>query len=72
MTTPRCPACGHERLLGPYEINNADLNAHAPEVRQGFLGKPLLVKPTHARVCASCGQFSVYVDEATLKLLRGG
>jgi hypothetical protein len=72
MTTPRCAACGHERLLGPYEINNADLNFYAPEVRQGFFAKPLLVQPTRARVCAGCGHFSVYLDEATLALLRGG
>lgn len=72
MSTPRCAACGHDRLLGPYAMNNVELNFFAPEVRQGFLNKPLLVQPALARVCAGCGHLSVYVDDATLKLLRGG
>jgi len=72
MSPLRCPACGYERLLGPYKINNAELNCLAPEVRQGIFGNPLLVLPATARVCAGCGHFSVYVDDATLALLRGG
>jgi hypothetical protein len=58
-------------LLGPYEINNAELTCVAPEVRQGFLGKPLLVQPAYARICGGCGHFSVYVDDTTLGRLRG-